>query len=593
MSILTQAVIFLAAAVVAVPLSRRFGLGSVLGYLAAGAVIGPYGLSAILEVEGTLHFAELGVILFLFVIGLELHPSRLWAMRRQVFGLGSWQMMLTTLLFSGLAMAFSLPVGTALVIGVSLSLSSTAFALQLLAEKNQLATRCGQVAFGILLFQDLAVIPVLALLPVFGASGGAGSDMPLWLSLLRVFGVLIAVFAGGRYVLRPLFRQIAAIRSQEVMTAAALLVVVGTALLVQQVGLSMSLGAFLAGVLLAESEYRHELEADIEPFKGLLLGLFFMAVGMSVDLGLLWRQPLVVFGLVFALLSVKMVVLFFIGRRALGSNEAGVSLAVLISQGGEFAFVLFGVATREQLLPESLATLLVVVVTLSMAMTPLLYVLLERWVRPRFQKSSEREFDTVPLNNNPVIIVGFGRVGQMVGRVLRAKRIGFTALDSNPEHIDFVRRFGNLVFYGDAARLDLLRAAGADHAKMIVIAIQNIDSSIRVATTVREHFPHLIIFARARNRPHVYQLLSLGIDRFFRDTFPASLELTEAVLRELGLPFSESRRAIEMFREHDESLLLESYQHRGNVEKMTEIVQRGRENLERIFEEDEQQTAVR
>ncbi len=588
MPFLHQAVIFLAAAVVAVPLFQRFGLGSVLGYLAAGAVIGPWGLGAILEVEGTMHFAELGVVLFLFIIGLELQPSRLWAMRRTVFGFGFAQMVFSTALLCGAAMLMGVAGPSAAIIGAGLSLSSTAFALQLLSEKNQLACEFGQAAFGILLFQDLAVIPLLAILPLFGATAGPEHALPLWASLLRVVAVLVAVFAGGRYVLRPIFKQIAAVRSQEMMTAAALLVVVGTALLVSAVGLSMSLGAFLAGVLLAESEYRHELEADIEPFKGLLLGLFFMAVGMSVNLRLLLDQPFLVLALVFGLLLVKGLILFGLGLRCFKSLEEALRLGVVICQGGEFAFVLFGVATRQELLSPEIADLLVVVVTLSMALTPLLYAGLERLILPRLERTAPREFDVVPFNDNPVIIVGFGRVGQMVARVLRAKRIGFTALDSNPEHIDFVRRFGSKVFYGDASRLDLLRAAGVERARVFVLAVQNVDASVRIAAVVREHFPNLTIFARARNRPHVYKLLGLGVDKFFRDTFPASLEMTQAVLQALGLPYSESRHAIERFREHDEALLLEASPHQADQSKLAEIAVRGREQLERLFDQDEQ-----
>jgi glutathione-regulated potassium-efflux system protein KefB len=591
MSFLQQALVYLAAAVVAVPLFKRLGLGSVLGYLAAGVVIGPWAIGLIADVESVLHVAELGVVLLLFIVGLELQPSRLWQLRRTVFGLGSAQVLATAAVLAGVALLVGQRGWAALVIGVGLSLSSTAFALQLLAEKKELEREHGRAAFGILLFQDLAVIPLLAILPLVGAAPSDGPGDPLWLSAAKVIGVLAGVFAGGRYVLRPVFRQVARTQSQEVMTAAALLVAVGTALLVGAVGLSMSLGAFLAGVMLAESEYRHELEADIEPFKGLLLGLFFIAVGMSADLGIVLERPFAVAGLVLGMTAVKLAVLYLIGRRALGGDEPAVSLAVVLSQGGEFAFVLFGLAARQGIMDRALADLLVVVVSASMALTPLLFGALTRVVRPRLlrrQNRASRPYDEIPDEGNRVIIAGFGRVGQVVARVLRARRIGFTALDTNPDHIEFVKRFGNRVFYGDAGRLDLLRAAGADRASIFVLAIDDIESSLRIAAFVREEFPHLTIFARARNRQHAYKLLELGIDHLVRDTFPAALELTRDVLTVLGTPLSVSRQLVDRFREHDEELLVEAYQHRADLGKLTEIAMRGRAELEKLFQEDDE-----
>ncbi|MFN7131790.1 MAG: monovalent cation:proton antiporter-2 (CPA2) family protein, partial [Myxococcales bacterium] len=513
MPLTLQALLFLGATVVAVPLSRRLGLGAVLGYLAAGLVIGPSGLGLVRDVDNVLHFSEFGVVLFLFVIGLELRPERLWEMRKAVFGLGGAQVGLTGAVLALLGLAAGLKPAEALVTGVGLSLSSTAFALQLLAEKNELATEHGQSSFGILLFQDLAVIPLLALLPVLGHRQGAEVPVPLWLALGKVLLVLVLVVVGGRYVLRFVFRFVAATHSQEVFTATALLIVLGTALLVDAVGLSMPLGAFLAGVLLADSEYRHELEADIEPFKGLLLGLFFLAVGMSVKLGLLAQRPLLVVALVLGLVAVKALVLFLIGRRAFGSTEPALSMAVAISQGGEFAFVLFGLAAGFGIMDRATGDLLVLVVGLSMAVTPVLFTVYERAVRPRLTKKESRAFDVAPDGEPPVIIAGFGRVGQVVGRVLRAKGIPFTAMDASAEHIDFIKKFGNKVFYGDASRLDLLRAARADKAKLFVLAIDDVEASLRTAEAVQRHFPHLTIFARARNRQHAYRLLDMGITR--------------------------------------------------------------------------------
>ncbi|MBZ4417891.1 monovalent cation:proton antiporter-2 (CPA2) family protein [Myxococcus sp. RHSTA-1-4] len=587
MSFLHQALVFLAAAVVAVPLFKRLGLGSVLGYLAAGAVIGPWGAKLVTDVENILHVSELGVVLLLFVIGLELRPSRLWELRRSVFGMGGAQVLLTGALLSGVGLALGMVPGAAIIAGFGLSLSSTAFALQLLAERNQLTTGYGRLAFGILLFQDLAVIPLLALLPLLG-DGGAASPEPGWLTGLKVVGVLVGVVLAGRYLMRPVFRAVASFHSQELFTATALLVVVGTASLVSAVGLSMALGAFLAGVLLAESEYRHELEADIEPFKGLLLGLFFIAVGMSVSLGLIVERPLLVGGLVLTLVVLKGAVLYGLGRFSLKQDEPALSLGVVISQGGEFAFVLFALAVSFRVMDRALADLLVVVVGLSMATTPLLYAAHERWVRPLFKKKTEsREYDVAPEEDNPVIIAGFGRVGQMVGRLLRAKRIGFTAIDASPEHIDFMKRFGSKIFYGDASRLDLLRAARVDKAKVFVLAIDDIEASLRTAQAVKEHFPHLTIHARARNRAHAYRLLDLGIQNVMRETFAGSLEMGVDVLQAMGLTYSESHRTMERLREHDEQLLRATAKYHRDEEKLVEMAAKARKELESLFEQDE------
>ncbi|MBZ4398629.1 monovalent cation:proton antiporter-2 (CPA2) family protein [Myxococcus sp. AS-1-15] len=587
MSFLHQALVFLAAAVVSVPLFKRLGLGSVLGYLVAGAVIGPSGAKLIGDVQNVLHFSELGVVLLLFVIGLELQPSRLWSLRHSVFGIGGAQVVVTGALLASVCWLFGLSPGASIIAGFGLSLSSTAFALQLLAERNQLTTGYGRLAFGILLFQDLAVIPLLALLPLLGHASTASPE-PGWLTGLKVVAVLTGVVLAGRFLLRPLFRAVASFHSQELFTATALLVVVGTAALLHAVGLSMALGAFLAGVLLSESEYRHELEADIEPFKGLLLGLFFIAVGMSVNLRLIVEQPVLVTALVLGLVALKGAVLYGLGRLSLKENEPSLSLGVVISQGGEFAFVLFALAVSFHVMSAQEADLLVVVVGLSMATTPMLYAAYERYVRPRFQKKAQtREFDVAPQEDHPVIIAGFGRVGQVVGRLLRAKRIGFTAIDASPEHIDFMKRFGSQVFYGDASRLDLLRAARADKARVFVLAIDDMEASLRTAKTVKEHFPHLVIFARARNRVHAYQLLDLGIEHVMRETFAGSMELGGDILQTMGLTFSESHRVMERLREHDEKLLRETARFHRDEARLVEAAARARKELERLFEEDD------
>jgi glutathione-regulated potassium-efflux system protein KefB len=592
MSFLQQALIFLAAAVVSVPIFKRLGLGSVLGYLAAGMVIGPWGVGLISDVESILHFAELGVVLLLFLIGLELQPSRLWELRKSVFGLGGVQVLATGALLAGVGMVLGLKPATALIAGLGLSLSSTAFALQLLAEKNELTTEHGRASFGILLFQDLAVIPLLALLPFLGEPVTQSVE-PGWVSALKVVGVLASVVLGGRYVLRPVFRFVASLHSQELFTATALLLVVGTALLVSKVGLSMALGAFLAGVLLADSEYRHELEADIEPFKGLLLGLFFIAVGMSVNIGLLTSSPVKVVALVLGLVALKGLVLFALGKWTFKSNESALSMAVVISQGGEFAFVLFGLAVGFRVMERELADLLVVVVSLSMAVTPVLFLAYDKLVRPRLRQKVQREFDVAPEEDHPVIIAGFGRVGQVVARLLRVKRIGFTALDASPEHIDFMKNFGNTkLFYGDASRLELLRAARADKAKVFVLAIDDVEASMRTAETVKQHFPHLTIFARARNRQHAYRLLNLGVTHVMRETFAGSLEMSGDVLQELGLTWSETKSALDRFRQHDETMIQSSYKHAGDVKKLIEISAKARAELEELFKQDEEKKSA-
>ncbi|HYH99230.1 monovalent cation:proton antiporter-2 (CPA2) family protein [Hyalangium sp.] len=585
MSLLQQALIFLAATVVAVPLFKRLGLGSVLGYLAAGMIIGPWGIRAISDVESILHFAEFGVVLLLFLIGLELQPSRLWELRKSVFGLGGLQVVGTGVLLAGVGMFAGLTAPAAIIIGMGLSLSSTAFALQLLAEKNELTTEYGRASFSILLFQDLAVIPLLALLPLLGTSDTPSTE-PTWLSVLKAAGVLVGVILAGRYVLRPVFKVLASFHSQELFTATALLLVMGTAAAVSAVGLSMALGAFLAGVLLADSEFSHELEADIEPFKGLLLGLFFIAVGMSVNIGLLATSPLLVLGLVLALVVLKAAVLFAVGRWAFGGTEQALSLAIIISQGGEFAFVLFRLAVGYHVMDTALADLMVVVVSLSMVTTPLLFAAYARWLRPRFHKKVQRDFEVTPEEDNPVLIAGFGRVGQVVGRLLRAKRIGFTALDVSSEHIDFIKRFGNKVHYGDASRLDLLRAARADKSKIFVLAIDDVEASVRTAETVIQHFPHLTIFARARNRQHAYRLLNLGIKHVMRETWASSLEMTGELLEELGLTYSEARKTVEQFRQHDETLLMSVYPFHKDEKKLAEMAAQARKELESLFEQD-------
>jgi glutathione-regulated potassium-efflux system protein KefB len=580
-----EALLFLTVVVVAVPLFKRLGLGSVLGYLVAGALIGPHGLRLVPDTEEVGHLAELGVVLLLFLIGLELEPRRLWELRTRVFGVGGAQVALTGAALAVGALALGLSWQAALVAGLGLSLSSTALSVQLLDERNVLPLPLGQTAFGILLFQDLAVIPLLAVLPLLGPSGARVDTS--WVPLAKAAGLIVLIVFAGRLLLRPAFRLLASARSQEVFTASALLVAVGTALLVSAVGLSMALGAFMAGVLLANSEYRHELQADIEPFRGLLMGLFFVSVGMSVALELVIEQPLRIAGLVLGMTVLKVASIGLLGRRVLGAWPAAWELGVLLSQGGEFAFVLFGLAVSYDIFPDPLRDTLVLVVSLSMALTPLLTLAWDRLLAPRLRRRDDRPYDRDVEQDTPVIIAGFGRFGQVVGRVLRARRIPFTAMDADPAQIDFLTRFGSKVFYGDASRLDLLRAARADKARVFVLAIDDVQSSLRTAREVQEHFPHLVIFARARNRAHAYQLLELGIKHVIRETFLSSIELTGDVLQELGFSYSDARSTLERFREHDERMLEESFQYQRDEKKLIEIAERSRRELESLFARDE------
>lgn len=586
MSLLAQSVVFLGAAVIAVPIAKRLGLGSVLGYLAAGAAIGPWGLSLVSDVESILHFGEFGVVLLLFLIGLELQPSRLWTMRRPVFGLGGTQVVVSALAIWGIAYSFGLSWEAALAIGLALSLSSTAFALQIMAEKGHLTSRYGRTAFSMLLFQDMAAIPMIALIPLLaGNEEMASSEM--WFTALNVAAVIVAVILVGRFLLRYVLRLVAATAIREIFTACGLLTVIGTALLVQSVGLSMALGAFLAGVLLADSEFRHALEADIEPFKGLLLGLFFIAVGMSVNFGLLYTEFLSVIAFVIALIALKGAILWIIGLIHGLNIVARNNLAISISQGGEFAFVILGIAVGAGILTRSVSDFVILVVTLSMAVTPLLYLLSERLLSPR--PELEEPDNDLPGNlTHPVIIAGFGRFGQMVGRILRAKRIGFTALELDPNQVNFVAKYGNKVYYGDSTRYDVLHAAGAHDARMIVIAIDDREHSVQTARLVKERFPELKIVARAKDRQHAFRLLKAGADEVVRETFHSGVEAGRLTLQHLGMTSKEARYVTDVFKEHDERRLMSQASSEKNEAEMQAETQKWSKELEELFAADEE-----
>lgn len=584
-NLLTHTLILLSAPVIAVPLAKRLGLGSVLGYLGAGMIIGPSALALIHDPEHILHIAELGVVMLLFLIGLELNPHRLWSMRRRILGLGGGQIGATAIT---LMLLILLPLGlswqVALVLALGLSLSSTAMALQLLTEKNLLPTPGGQAGFAVLLSQDIAVIPMLALLPLLGATPAGGG----WIDGAKAIAAVAAIVISGHYLLPPIFRWIAGTRLREVFTASALLLVLGIAALMQSVGLSMALGSFLAGVLLAESEYRHALESDLLPFKGLLLGLFFLAVGMSVDFALLIQQPLLILAAVFALVSIKMLILLLLAHLHNLPVKQLPLFALLLSQGGEFAFVLFSVAGQGGILPSELHQLAVVVVALSMLTTPLLLLLHERLLEPRLTGEVSRSDETID-EHNPVIIAGFGRFGQIVARLLHANGIGTTLLDHDPAHIELVRRFGFKVFYGDSARLELLHAAGAEQAKLLVLAIDDRERSVQVAEMAKREFPHLSVIARAWDVPHYFDLLDKKVDYAERETFEGALRLAVVALQRFGFTPERAQRAANLFREHDERTLIERLYpiHREDLSKRIEVATEARHELEALFEEDE------
>jgi glutathione-regulated potassium-efflux system protein KefB len=582
---LLQVAVFLAAAAIAAPLGRFLRVGSVIGYLAAGVIIGPYALGplyALDDVGKLLHFAEFGVVMLLFVIGLELRPVRVWAMRSAIFGLGAAQLVATAIVLAAIGVVAGLATGQALFIGLGLSLSSTAFALQVLEEKGEINTRHGRLAFSVLLFQDLAAIPLIALVPLF-ALGAAEPKMDVSAAIIAI-GTILGVIVVGRFLLSRLYRFVAATGVREAMTASALLTVVGVTLVMEAAGLSAALGAFIAGALIADSEYRHQIEADIAPFEGLLLAVFFIAVGMSIDLGVLVAQPGKLLAIVVGLVILKAIILYLLGRWWGLNSDAARRLGLVLSQGGEFAFVLFAAGALQGVIGHAMASLLTLAVTLSMAATPLLLLIDE--AVGRALKPEPPAYEMPPGSDGHVIIAGLGRFGQIVARVLRARRIPFTALDSNIEQVDFVKRFGAQIYYGDAGRLDILRAAGTDKALAFVLAVDDVDASLRVAEVVRRNFPELPIYARARDRTHVHKLMDLGVTIIERETFLSALELTRQLLRGLGLNATEVKRLLETFKRQDEKRLYEDYKYYADFEKVRANAMSQAKELEELFARD-------
>ena len=584
-SMMLDATIFLGAAVILIPLAKRFGIATVLGYLFTGLLLGPSFLKVAGNPDDLLHFSEFGVVLLLFIIGLELQPSRLWALRQQIFVLGGLQVIVTGVVLMLLSRYFlDIRLSHSFVIGFGLALSSTAFVLQLLGEKKQLATTHGQQAFTILLFQDIAVIPLLAALPFLSGAQEQNYD---WIYFAKVISIFAGMIFVSRFVVRPFFKFVASSNATELLTATALFIVLGVSLLMNYIGLSMALGAFLTGVLLADSEYRHELQASIEPFKGLLLGLFFMSVGMLTNVKLIVAKPLLIIGLAVLLMLIKFVVLTIIARLMGNKNESSIRLGVTLAQGGEFAFVLFSVATAQHLLTREQQNILNLVVTVSMAMTPLAFLLLEKIGNPIFAKAKpSKEYDKIPNHEHAVVIAGFGRVGQIIGRVLRMHNIEFTAIEKSANQVDFVRKFGNQVYYGNPKNPEILRAAGLENAKVFIIAIGDIELSETVAAYAVRNYPHLTILARAKNREHYYRLRDVGVKYIWRETYLTSLDMSRETLEILGMDPKTARKTVQMFRDYDDALIERQRAIYQDEAEMIASAQSAIQELESLFDSD-------
>jgi monovalent cation:proton antiporter-2 (CPA2) family protein len=558
----------------------------VLGYLAAGLLMEPLGFDVVDDPQALLHLAEIGVVMLLFVIGLELQPSRLRAFRKLVFGLGMSQVLVTSAVIAGAGMAFGLGWRTAVVVGLALSLSSTAMVLQLLSERGEMLTHQGRAAFGTLLFQDIAVIPILAILPILAPAREAGPASEMLMQVgLAVFTIVAFIFA-GRLLLRHVLRAVAQSGIQEIFTAVTLLLVLASGLLFEAVGLSMGLGAFLAGLLVADSEYRHQLETDIAPFKGLLLGLFFIAIGMTVDVSQALSEWELVLGLAAALVATKAAIVFALARFFVDTASRRRAVAALLAQGGEFAFVIFTTALAEGVLEPALVDLMVIVVTVSMVTTPFV-LMLNDWLSTLGKSDQEaRPFDALPDGGSRVVIAGFGRFGQMIGRLLVAQNIPFTALESSPSQVDFVRRFGGEVYYGDPRRLDLLRTAHVGDADVFVIAIDDPESSLELARTLSKAYPALPLYARATSRTHALALMDLGVKIVHRELLPASIEMGAEVLKAVGFEAGAATRAAQLFREHDHATLEQQLAIYEDTEAMIAHQRDAARELQFLFESD-------
>lgn len=600
---LFYALIFLLAAVIVVPIAKRTGLGAILGYLLAGVAIGPYVLGLIKDPADILHFSEFGVVLMLFLIGIELQPSTLWRLRKSILGLGTSQVVLTIILISSAAIFCGISWPVALAIGMAVSLSSTAISIQMMAERNLLPTYTGQSSFSILLFQDIAVIPILAAIPLLATIAGSGGDITdafsmasrdpdgnLWEETLKVIGLVALLGVIGHFGLRHVLRFIAQTRVPEIFTATALLLVIGTTFLMQTIGLSPALGAFIAGMILADSEYRHEIEAQIKPFKALLLGLFFISVGMSINFDVLSSHIWVVLASVFMLITLKFVALAALGKAFGMKSYQYILLGTLLAQGGEFAFVISQYANQISLFSNDITNTVNVTVALSMLLAPMMMILYDKIAQKRF--SSFSSIDTAALQGaqeieqKPVIIIGYGRFGQIIGRLLHANGIETTILDHDPDNIEFLRKFGWKVFYGDASDMELLESAGANTAQMVILTVDDPDNATKTAKKIKETFPSLKVYARARDRRHAYELSKVGVDYFERETFEAAIHMGQEVLKGLGYKHEAAWQLSQKFSQHDRKTLRDSFAHFDDEDALMTFAASARKELEELFESD-------
>lgn len=585
--------IFLAAASIMVPLASRFKLGSVLGYLVVGILIGPFGFKLIGNAEQIMHFAEFGVVMMLFLIGLELEPVMLWKLRKLIVGLGGLQVIITTTALTALGVLMGYDWRASFAISMSLTLSSTALVLQMLQEKNLLKTAEGETSFAVLLFQDIAVIPILIVMPLLAQHAGATlnthetafvAQMPKWMNALLITGVIGAVILTGHYLSRHLFLIIARTNLPEVFTAFSLALVVGITILMESIGVSPALGAFIAGVVLANSQYKRTVEADIQPFKGLLLGLFFISVGMGMNFNLFSQQMMLIIAAVLGLITCKAIILFFLGRTFALTNIQTIGFALGLSQGGEFAFVLFQYASESKVITPDTRGFFTLVVALSMLATPFLMLLYHKFVVPKFMSMLPKQNYDAINEKNGIILAGYGRFGQIIGRFLNGEHIKVTVLEKNPEQIELLRKFGYKGYFGDANRLDLLKSAGADHAKLLIVTVGNADINLEIVKLAKQEFPHLKIFARARNRRHAYELHKAGVDYFKRELFDSSLTMTKEVLRFLDYKQEDIEKKAEVFQKYDEASLYKSFEF---FEKETDLINFARQakgELERILQ---------
>ena len=586
MSLLLQITLFLAAALMIVPLAKRLGIATVLGYLFTGILLGPSVFNVVHDPEDIHKLAEYGVIFLMFIIGLELRPQRLWEMRKSIFVMGSLQVTLCGVLLACIVFfALQQQIASSVVIGLALASSSTAFVLQLLSEKQQLNTTFGQQSFSILLFQDIAAIPLIAIIPLLAGTNSTHHGVAYFAAIVATF---TGLFLFSRYLMRPFFRFVAKSGAHELITAVGLFIVLGVVALMDVLGISTTLGAFLTGVLLADSEFRHELEASIAPFKGLLLGLFFMTVGMSTQVSLLWETPSLIIGGALLLMLVKLLALTAIARYFEFSWRNSLMLATCLAQGGEFAFVVLNVAMSEHVITQAILEPINLIVTLSMILTPILYWLMSSWVVPLFEKETTPVYDEIPEQHNPMIIAGFGRVGQIVARLVHLQHQTFTAIDSNIDKVDFVRNYGGKLYYGDATQPDILRAAGIEHDEVVVLAIDDIEDSMKEARHIRLKYPDLNLLVRARDRHHVHLLRDLGVEHIWRETYLSSLGMAYFALRNLGIAEQDAYKSIELFRDYDEKLLAQQQSIYNDEQKVYETHRNALAELEHLFESDTQ-----